>query len=344
MQKYLVDLGPGLSLCCFIALAITLVTNSVDITFLDPLVIALVVGALYKNIFSSSIWHVRGSKIAEKYILELSIVMLGASIFLPDVASAGAPLFILIAVGVVGSMLIALFVGYWILNLDGKLVTLIGVSNSICGNAAAATIAPIIGASSTQLATVMGISSILGAAQIILLPLLVSSFGLTDYHYGIVSGMAVYAVSQVYAASATVSATSASVATFVKLCRVMLLAPTAFAVQTIVSLRMSTASSGTGKGSASPVSTSTSINRYLPWFVIGFLLLAILRSTEIINEGLGDQIRQVSRYSFLIAMTAVGMSVDIREIFNVGLKVAVVICSVIAYMLLVSLIGGQLIL
>ena len=148
--------------------------------------IALLVGILYRNVFPSATWHVRGAKFAEKHILELSIVMLGASIFLPEVTSAGFSLFALILTGVGGSMIVAMLGGYWVLKMDGKLGTLIGVSNSICGNAAAAAITPIIGASGTQLATVMGISSVLGATQIILLPLLVPAFGIGDYHLSLI--------------------------------------------------------------------------------------------------------------------------------------------------------------
>ena len=342
MTKSVVEYLPGLLLCSSLALVVAVVANAISVNFLDPLVIALLVGILYRNVFRSATWHVRGAKFAEKHILELSIVMLGASIFLPEVTSAGLPLFALILTGVVGSMIVAMLVGYWVLNMDGKVVTLIGVSNSICGNAAAAAITPIIGATPTQLATVMGISSVLGATQIILLPLLVPAFGIGDYHYGVVSGMAVYAVSQVYAASATVSATSASVATFVKLCRVVLLAPLAFLAQTIVSIRTSR-SQARAEGDTN-LKQGIPLNRYLPWFVLGFLLFAILRSLEIIQEDLGDQVRQISRHSFLVAMCAVGMSVDMREIFKVGLKVAIVICSVISYMLVISFFGGNLIL
>ena len=57
-----------------------------------------------------------------------------------------------------------------LLGLNKKLATLIGVGNSICGNSAIAVIAPIIGASATDIGAVIGISAILGATQILLLP------------------------------------------------------------------------------------------------------------------------------------------------------------------------------
>ena len=233
----LFKVAPGLGLCCVIAALIIGITNHIPKTILDPLLIALLSGIAFKNIFPKAQWHSAGTRFSAKFILELSVMILGASIFLPKVSSAGLGLFALILCGVAGSMLIAFFVGHIILKLSPKLAILIGVSNSICGNSAAAVMAPVIGASSVELASVIAISGLLGATQIILLPILVPAFGLSEYHYGIVAGMTVYAVAQVYAASATVSATSASVATFVKLVRVVLLAPLVIVVQLLITLK-----------------------------------------------------------------------------------------------------------
>ena len=180
----------------------------------------------------------------------------------------------------------------------------------------------------------------MGAAQIILLPLLVPAFGLSDYHYGIVAGMAVYAVAQVYAASATVSATSASVATFVKLTRVVLLAPLVVVVQLLIAFRNSDPGSKGDKEERKSFG-QISIFQYVPWFVIGFIVLAALRSLEIIGEGLGGDIRELSRYSFLVAMVAIGMGVDVRDILKVGPKVVVVIAAVLLFMVTITLIGGS---
>ena len=337
----LFNVAPGLGLCCVIAALIIGVTNQIPKTILDPLLIALLLGIAFKNIFPKAQWHSAGTRFSAKFILELSVMILGASIFLPKVASAGLGLFALILCGVVGSMLIAFVVGHIILKLSPKLAILIGVSNSICGNSAAAVMAPIIGASSVELASVIAISSLLGATQIILLPLLVPAFGLSEYHYGIVAGMAVYAVAQVYAASATVSATSASVATFVKLVRVVLLAPLVIVVQLLITLKDTGSSTSLDAGDRNKTFRSIAIHEYVPWFVIGFIVLAILRSVEIIGEASGNNIREFSRYSFLVAMSAIGMGVDIRDIRNIGVKVALVICSVLLFMVTISMVAGR---
>ena len=226
----------------------------------------------------------------------------------------------------IGSMLISYLVGYKLLKLDKKLSTLVGVGNSICGNSAVAVIAPVIGATSTQIGAAIGISAILGASQIILLPLLVPAFGLGDYQYGVVAGLSVYAVAQVVAASSIISPLSANVATVVKLTRVVLLAPL------VLVLRFFYKSEDTNSNS-NLVST---ILKFLPWFVIGFLLLAILRSTEVISNDFGLDIRSTAKFLFIISMVAIGLSVDLKEMIKVGPKVVITILTIIAFMILLG--------
>ena len=86
---------------------------------------------------------------------------------------------------------------------------------------------------------------------------------------------------------------------------------------------------------------SITLQRYIPWFVFGFLLLGTLRSVGIIDENLGSQIRDVSRYTFLVAMIAIGTSVNIRDIIHVGLRVATTIAVVLSFMVAISVIWGS---
>ncbi|MQG21404.1 MAG: putative sulfate exporter family transporter [SAR202 cluster bacterium] len=325
----------GITLCLILASLILLISQWDSVPNYDPLLAALIIGITFKAIWPNAQWHSSGAKFSGKTILEFSVMILGASIFLPNVIRAGSGLVALIIFGVAGGMLVAFIVGHKILKLSPKLAILIGTSNSICGNSAAAVMAPIIGASSSELAAVIAVSGLLGAGQILLLPMLAPLFGLNNYEYGIVAGMSVYAVAQVYAASATVSATSASVATFVKLARVVLLAPLVLVIQIILSIQKTQA--------LNEVKTfkEISIRQYLPWFVLGFILLAILRSIGFITEDQGGQIRNFSRYSFIVAMVAIGMAVDIRDVVKIGPKVVLVICSILLFMITTSVLASK---
>jgi len=331
----------GLAFCFVVGSSIFLLNKIFANIPFDTLLFALIAGILFRNIFNKSKWHIKGAKYANKQILEFSVMILGGTIFLPNIITNGIGLFLLILSGIAGSMLIAYCVGHLLLGLNKKLATLIGVGNSICGNSAIAVIAPIIGASATDIAAVIGISAILGAIQILLLPILAITLGLSDYHYGIVAGMAVYAVAQVYAASATISTTSASVATLVKLSRVMLLGPLVIIIKLIGSI-------GTIK-TYKYASTSINLNtlksipilNYIPWFVIGFIILSTLRSTDLISEEIGNQILQVSKYLFVVSMVGIGLGVNIRDVLKVGPKVALTIFSILIFLIIISLLAGQ---
>ena len=269
-------------------------------------------------------------------------MILGASVFAPDIIQSGFGLFSLVITGVVGSMALAYLVGHKILGLNRKLAALVGVGNSVCGNSAVAVMAPVIGARPSDVGAAIGISAILGAMQILLLQLLVPIFGLSDYHYGILAGMAVYAVAQVYAASAVVSETSASVAVIVKLGRVLLLSP----VVITTALLQSRFAQNRATDETPEIGSST--NRhwkmaylYVPWFMIGFIIFSGLRSVGIIDEVMGVQIRDMSKLLFTMAMVGIGLSVDLRTIVSVGPRVALTIVVILTFMITLSIVGGS---
>ena len=339
----LLDHANGLAFCFIVGSFFWLLNKIFTNIIFDALLLSLAAGILFANIFGNSRWHVSGSKYASKQILEFAVMILGASIFLPDIISNGFGLFALIFFGITGSMLISYCVGHLFLGLNVKLTTLIGVGNSICGNSAIAVVAPIIGATATDIGAVIGISAILGAIQIFLLPILAVTLGLSDYHYGIVAGMAVYAVAQVYAASATISTTSASVATIVKLSRVMLLGPLVLVIKLIANI----GTDKTHEYRSGPINLRTlksiSILNYVPWFVIGFVILSTLRSTNLISEGIGQQILHTSKYLFIVSMVGIGLNVNIRDVLKVGPRVALTIFCILLFMIIISLFGGRII-
>ena len=319
---------PGILFCTILAIVILFIFEQVETKIIDTLLTGLIVGIVIKNTGRPIIKFEKGIKFSGKHILEFAVMLMGASIFLPDLFENGLRILLIIIIGITGSMGISYIVGHKILNLDKKLATLVGVGNSICGNSAVAVVAPVIKANSTQIGAAIGISAILGASQIILLPLLVPAFGLENFQYGIVAGLSVYAVAQVVAASSIVSSLSADVATLVKLTRVILLAPL------VLVLRILFKSDQDEKTDSNLLS---SILKYLPWFVIGFILLSVLRSTEIISQEIGLDIRSIAKFLFVLSMIAIGLTVNIKEIVKVGPKVALTIMLIIIYMVILGI-------
>src|SRR5690606_29073597 len=131
-------------------------------------------------------------------------------------------------VGIAATVVAALATGYTVarlLGLSPSLATLIACGNAICGNAAIAAVAPVIGADGSDVAAAIAFTAVLGVIVVLALPPLGMALGLSGYGYGVVAGLTVYAVPQVIAATFPVSALAGQVGTLVKLVRVLMLGP-----------------------------------------------------------------------------------------------------------------------
>jgi uncharacterized membrane protein YadS len=86
-------------------------------------------------------------------------------------------------------------------------------------------------------------------------------------------------------------------------------------------------------------SLNEKIKTYVPWFVAGFLLLTVLRTTDVISEDLGLQARGLSKLLFIVAMAGLGLGVDVREVGAVGARVALTILATMSFMIMLALVG-----
>ncbi len=66
-------------------------------------------------------------------------------------------------------------------------------------------------------------------------------------------------------------------------------------------------------------STSVSIN--IPWFIIGFLILFIVRSLTILPQTALSFTKTVSSQFEIIALAAIGMRINMKDILKEGPKV-----------------------
>ena len=294
---------PGLTLTIIVSVVAVLLQNAEEVLLghavIEALVIAIVLGMAWRTTRGLDPRAVAGVNFAAKPVLEVAIVLLGASVDLPALVQGGWPLLFSVLVTVSAGLTISILLGR-ALGLKPKLAILVAVGNSICGNSAIAAIAPIIGAEPEDVTSSIALTAVLGVLVVILLPSLIGLFGLSFYQYGILAGLSVYAVPQVVAATFSVSAISGQIGTLVKLVRVLLLGPVAL----FFSLRYPAAA-------ANKPSLFGTITRFVPWFIIGFILLALLRSIGIMPATIVDPLHTTSTLLTIAAMAALGLSVDV---------------------------------
>ena len=305
MRLYL----PGLAA----ALAVTLAAFAVQwlevklfgFAWVDALVIAILLGVAVHSLAGMPKAAAPGIKFASKTLLEIAIVLLGASISFATIAHSG----VFMVASVVATVFISIMLSYGIarmLGLPKHLATLVACGNSICGNSAIVATAPVIGAKPDDVAAAISFTAALGILVVLLLPSLVPLIGLSEWQYGVLAGMTVYAVPQVLAATVPVSAVSTQIGTIVKLLRVLMLGPVVLLLGLI---------SGRESGAKPKLSS------LVPWFIIGFLGMMILRSLGLIPTEALKPIATVASVLTIVSMAALGLSVNLRTVLAAGGRV-----------------------
>jgi uncharacterized integral membrane protein (TIGR00698 family) len=322
------SLLPGVALCVAIAVAATLAGRVehalLGRAWIEPLVLAILIGAAVRTAWTPRALWQEGIAFSAKPVLEVAIVLLGLTLDLPLLLRAGPVL----AIGIVVAVGAALGAGYALgrmLGLRWRLALLVAVGNAICGNSAIAAVAPVIGAEPDDVASSIAFTAVLGVAVVLALPTLIGTLGLSEYQYGVLAGLTVYAVPQVLAATLPVSVLSGQVGTLVKLTRVLMLGP--------IVLGLSIALRPRGEATRAKMS----IGKLVPWFIVGFLALAAVRATGIVPLPVVDAARVTSGSLTIVAMAALGLGVDVRVLGRVGGAVTATALGALGILLAISL-------
>jgi uncharacterized integral membrane protein (TIGR00698 family) len=279
--------------------------------WLEPLVLAILLGALIGNLFRLREPFEPGIQFGAKTVLEIAVALLGLSLTGQALSELGPSLL----VGIPLLVVLSLIAGYAVsrlLGLGRRLSLLIATGNSICGNSAIAAVAPIIGARREEVAASISLTAIVGVIVVLALPLFGIAVGFDWTAYAVFTGLTVYAVPQVIAAAAPFGQEAIVLATLVKLARVIMLGPLTL-LFAIGARRFIDRGAQDDTGERPPL---------LPWFVIGFAILAVVRSLGLVPAALADIVAKVSTVLTLIAMAALGLGVDARALRSVGARVA----------------------
>ncbi len=328
---------PGLLLAAAIAFVAWLLQRAeVDVignAVIEALVLAILLGMLWRALIGLPKPSAPGVAFGAKQVLEFAVLLLGARINMQDVLRAG-PLLLAMIVALVAIVLFASTRIGHAFGLGNNLATLVAVGNSICGNSAIAAVAPVIKASKEDVAAAVSLTAVLGVCVVLLLPIFHYWLGYSQYEYGVLAGMGVYAVPQVVAAGYAVSPLSGDTATLVKLVRVLMLGP----VVAFFTFRMARAG---GAGVLNGGRRAT-LAKFVPWFIAGFVAMAVLRSLGVINAELAGALRDISGYLTLLAMAALGLQVDLAVVRKVGPSVAKAVLVSLALLIGLSALGIKL--
>lgn len=317
---------PGLLLCIGVTL-IAEILERVEArvaggTWLEALVLAILVGTAVRTAWQPSARWFAGINFSAKTLLEIAVLLLGASVSAQSIAAAGPGLLF----GIAGVVVVAIAASYGIgraLGLPHRMATLIACGNSICGNSAIAAVAPVIGADGEDVAASIAFTAVLGVIVVLTLPLLPALLHLSNIQYGELAGLTVYAVPQVLAATAPLGAAAVHIGTLVKLVRVLMLGPVVLALSLLTRRMRDETDEPIPHVTAGdrPAPGKLALHKLVPWFILGFLALAALRSADLIPQVTLGPIALVANVLTVISMAALGLGTDLSVVARAGGKV-----------------------
>ncbi|WP_454886346.1 YeiH family protein [Sphingomonas oryzagri] len=307
--------------------------------WLEALVLAIVIGTAVRSMWTPSARWLPGIGFSAKFLLEMAVILLGASVSMATLAAVGPALLSAIAGTVVLAIGLSFAVGR-LLHLPPRMALLVACGNSICGNSAIAAVAPVIGADGDDVAASIGFTAVLGVLVVLGLPLLGLALHMDGLQFGALAGLTVYAVPQVLAAAAPIGPAAVQMGTLVKLVRVLMLGPVCILLSFLAPyLPKQGAPRNDVVAGGIPASNLSNARRLplrklVPWFILGFLMLCGLRSLGLISHALLAPIGEAATVLTVISMAALGLGVDVRAVARAGGRVTA------AVLLSLLLLGG----
>jgi uncharacterized integral membrane protein (TIGR00698 family) len=316
------ELLPGLLLLGLIGATANLIGEAVPL--LSPLVLAIGIGAVITNIFHLPGWAERGVT-KHSLILEIAIVLLGASLSLRSVITAGPVIIALVIFVVAFGLLLVHFLSR-VAKLNHRIGSLLAAGASICGVSAIAVVAPICEAEDPQIAHAAATILLFDAVTLVVFPIFGNFFQLDPDFYGVWIGLSMFSTGPVAAAGFAHSAIAGKWATITKLARNALIG--------ILAVLYSYHYTKQTAADEDAISTKDRLWSDFPKFLIGFFALVVFTNIGVIPSNVVSSIDLTSEILFLIAFAGLGLDIRFTEIRDTGIVPTVVVGT---YLVTVSL-------
>lgn len=190
----------GVLFCLIIAIPATLLGKQVEVV--GGPVFAILFGMVLALVFPKNRREqlAAGVTYTSKKVLQYAVILLGFGMNLSQILSKGAQSLPIIVATISTSLVIA-FVLCRVMNVPGKIATLVGVGSSICGGSAIAATAPVIDADDREIAQAISVIFLFNVIAALVFPTLGGMLGLTNEGFGLFAGTAINDTSSVTAAA-----------------------------------------------------------------------------------------------------------------------------------------------
>ncbi len=188
----------GVLFCLIIAIPATLLGKQIEVV--GGPVFAILFGMVLALVFPKNRREplAAGVTYTSKKVLQYAVILLGFGMNLSQILSKGAQSLPIIVATISTSLVIA-FVLCRVMNVPGKIATLVGVGSSICGGSAIAATAPVIDADDREIAQAISVIFLFNVIAALVFPTLGGMLGLTNEGFGLFAGTAINDTSSVTA-------------------------------------------------------------------------------------------------------------------------------------------------
>jgi len=275
-------------------------------------IVAIVIGMAVRNTVGLG-YALRGVvAVASKRGLQAGIILLGAGLSVADVVHTGAHTFLAILLLVVTTLAIVGLLAHR-LGIPRNLAVLLAAGTAICGATAILALAPLVRARASEVSFSIATITVFGTCAIAVFPLIGHALAMPENVFGIWSGMAIHETAQVIAAAFQFGDHAVETATIVKLTRTTLLVPLALALAA-----HATRVERAGSRRDPAATTRRSVWHVFPWFVVGFVVAALVNSLGWVPDTASGSLPSVSKALITFAMAGVGLNTDLREMRSIG--------------------------
>ena len=247
--------------------------------------------------------------------LQMAIVLLGATISLGEVVRVGASSLPVM----LGSLATALIAGALLgrrLGVPERLRTLIGVGTGICGASAIAAVSGVIDAPPREIRYAISTIFAFNLVAVLVFPPLGHLLGMSPHAFGLWSGTAINDTSSVVAAGFAYSHAAGTYAVIIKLTRTTMIIP----ISLYLASRAFRRSPDAPTGGHTLASTTASLRRIMPWFLVWFLAASAANSLGAFTPDTRALFSHAGLGLTSLALAAVGLSSDLRELRQTGTR------------------------
>ncbi len=256
----------------------------------------------YKSIFE------KGISFSEKNLLSFSIVLLGGTISFDAIKNLGFEGVLYISFQMIITIIFVVSLGKF-LGFSKTFQSLMASGNAVCGSSAIAAISPVIYAEKTERSIAIVIVNLTGTfLMFLLIPLGKFFFSYDTIKISALIGGILQSMGQVVAAGSLINSDIQEMAIIFKIVRIIFI----IFVLMVFSKRHSN----------HKATLKSSVNN-IPWYIVGFFMLCLLYSINIIPASLSSVLKTTSNKLEFVALAGIGMSIKLDSLKKQGMKVLV---------------------